>query len=230
MKLSKDEIITFIKKELPKIIKEHPEVRMAIEEIVEKTAATKDDIKAILLELKKMREEYEKRFEEINRRFEKVDKRFEEVNKRFEEVITRMDKGFKLLRDAISAMGSRWGMGAEEAFRKGFEDVLSELGYKVIKWRKKDEKAEVFMFPRDAEIDIIIRDDKKIAIEVKSSLTLGELENFLKCTKFYEKVENEKLTDKIIVAIFTYPEVFEYASKLGVKIIRGLEEASDYFK
>ncbi len=141
-----------------------------------------------------------------------------------------MDKGFKLLRDAISAMGSRWGMGAEEAFRKGFEDVLSELGYKVIKWRKKDEKAEVFMFPRDAEIDIIIRDDKKIAIEVKSSLTLGELENFLKCTKFYEKVENEKLTDKIIVAIFTYPEVFEYASKLGVKIIRGLEEASDYFK
>jgi len=230
LKLSKDEIITFIKKELPKIIKEHPEVRMAIEEIVEKTAATKDDIKAILLELKKMREEYEKRFEEINRRFEKVDKRFEEVNKRFEEVITRMDKGFKLLRDAISAMGSRWGMGAEEAFRKGFEDVLSELGYKVIKWRKKDEKAEVFMFPRDAEIDIIIRDDKKIAIEVKSSLTLGELENFLKCTKFYEKVENEKLTDKIIVAIFTYPEVFEYASKLGVKIIRGLEEASDYFK
>ena len=223
MKLSKDEIITFIKKELPQIIKEHPEVRMAIEEIVEKTAATKDDIKAILLELKKMREEYEKRFNEMNRRFE-------QVNKRFEEVITRMDKGFKLLRDAISAIGSRWGMGAEEAFRKGFEDVLSELGYKVIKWRKKDEKAEVFMFPRDAEIDIIIRDDKKIAIEVKSSLTLGELESFLKCTKFYEKVENEKLTDKIIVAIFTYPEVFEYASKLGVKIIRGLEEASDYFK
>jgi len=223
LKLSKDEIITFIKKELPQIIKEHPEVRMAIEEIVEKTAATKDDIKAILLELKKMREEYEKRFNEMNRRFE-------QVNKRFEEVITRMDKGFKLLRDAISAIGSRWGMGAEEAFRKGFEDVLSELGYKVIKWRKKDEKAEVFMFPRDAEIDIIIRDDKKIAIEVKSSLTLGELESFLKCTKFYEKVENEKLTDKIIVAIFTYPEVFEYASKLGVKIIRGLEEASDYFK
>lgn len=31
----------------------------------------------------------------------------------------KMENRFKVLRDTISAIGSRWGMGAEDSFRSG---------------------------------------------------------------------------------------------------------------
>ncbi len=219
--LSEKEIIKIIKEKLPELITKHPSLRIKIEEIIEKKAVTKEEIKEILLELRNQREENNKRFEEINRRFEEINKRFEEMGK-------RMENGFKILRDTISAIGSRWGIGAEEAFRKGFEEVLSEIGYKVIKWKKFDKNAEFFIFPRSAEIDILIRDDKKIAIEVKSSLSLDDLEGFEKTVRFYEKEEKVKVDEKIIVAIFSRKGVEEFAKGLKIKIIKGLEEAKEY--
>lgn len=173
-------------------------------------------------------EDINRRFEDINRRFEDMNKRFEDVNKRFEELALRMDSGFKILRDTISAIGSRWGIGAEDAFRKGFEEVLSEVGYKVIKWKKFDKECKFFTFPRPAEIDIIIKDKKKIAIEVKSSLSLAEIEEFEKTVRFYESEENEKIDEKIIVAIFCRPGVEEHIKGLNIKLIKGIEEARTY--
>ncbi|MEN3044759.1 MAG: DUF3782 domain-containing protein [Candidatus Hydrothermales bacterium] len=248
--LSEKEIIKIIEEKLPEIIEKYPSIRLKIEEIIERKAVTKEEIKEILLELKAQRErlvkieeelkaqreENNRRFEEINRRFEEVDKRFEEINKRFEEVdkrfeelTLRMDSGFKILRDTISAIGSRWGIGAEDAFRKGFEEVLSEVGYKVIKWKKFDKECKFFTFPRPTEIDIIIKDKKKIAIEVKSSLSLADIEEFEKIVKFYEFEENEKIDEKIIVAIFCRPGVEEHIRGLDIKLIKGIEEARDYF-
>ncbi len=292
--LSEKEIIKIIEKNLPKIIEKHPEVRRKIEEILEKKAATKDDIKAILFELRKQREELikqreelmkqreetnkrfeeinkrfeeinkrfenlekdiNKRFEEINKRFEEINRRFEEINKRFEEINKRFEnlerntnrrfeeinkrfeklefhmfEGFKRMERTISAIGTRWGYGAEEAFRSGFEDVLSEIGYKVIKWRKMDEKGEFFLSRREGEIDIVIKNKEKIAIEVKSSLSMSEVEDFERCVRFYEKEEGEKITKKIIVAIYPRKGTVEYARKFKIKVIKGLEEGEEYFR
>ncbi|MEO0263055.1 MAG: DUF3782 domain-containing protein [candidate division WOR-3 bacterium] len=258
-KLSEKEIIKIIEEKLPEIIEKYPSIRIKIEEIIEKKAVTKEEIKEILLELRKQREdttgelktlredtnrrfeetnkrfeELNKRFEELNKRFEELredtNKRFEEINKRFEEITLRMENGFKILRDTISAIGSRWGVGAEDAFRKGFEEIIQELEYKVIKWKKFDKEAKIFSFPRPAEIDIIIKDKKRIAIEVKSSVSLSDVEEFLKSIKFYEIEENEKIDEKIIVAIFCRPGVEEYIKELNIKLIKGIEETKEYFK
>ncbi|MEO0239945.1 MAG: DUF3782 domain-containing protein [candidate division WOR-3 bacterium] len=258
-KLSEKEIIKIIEEKLPEIIEKYPSIRIKIEEIIEKKAVTKEEIKEILLELRKQREdttgelktlredtnkrfeetnkrfeELNKRFEELNKRFEELredtNKRFEEINKRFEEITLRMENGFKILRDTISAIGSRWGIGAEDAFRKGFEEIIQELEYKVIKWKKFDKEAKIFSFPRPAEIDIIIKDKKRIAIEVKSSVSLSDVEEFLKSIKFYEIEENEKIDEKIIVAIFCRPGVEEYIKELNIKLIKGIEETKEYFK
>lgn len=228
--MTEQEIIKIIEEKLPEIIERYPSVRRKIEEIIERKAVTKEEIREILFELKAQREDTNRRFEEVNKRFEEVNKRFEEMNKRFEELTIRMENGFKILMDTISAIGSRWGLGAEEAFRRGFEEVLSKLDYKVIKWKRFDKKGEFFIYPRTAEIDILIKDKKRIAIEVKSSLTHGEIESFERSVRFYEKEENDKVDEKIIVAIFPYPETEEYASKLNIKLIKGLERAKEYFE
>ncbi|MEO0233409.1 MAG: hypothetical protein ABIL90_05630, partial [candidate division WOR-3 bacterium] len=96
--------------------------------------------------------------------------------------------------------------------------------------KKFDKEAKIFSFPRPAEIDIIIKDKKRIAIEVKSSVSLSDVEEFLKSIKFYEIEENEKIDEKIIVAIFCRPGVEEYIKELNIKLIKGIEETKEYFK
>ncbi len=247
--LTEKEIIAIIEKRLPKIIEKHPEVKRKIEEILEKKAATKDDIKAILLELQRQREEANKRFEMLERenakrfeamerenakRFEAIERRFETMERRFEILVKEMRAGFEALdrkiETRISALGSRWGIYAEDAFRKTFEELLPGLGYKVIKWKKIDEKGVIFSRPRPVEIDILIKNKKRIAIEIKSSLTIGELEIFEKSVKFYEREEREKITEKIVVTLFPYPGVEEYAGELKIKVIKSEREAENYLK
>ncbi|MEN3046912.1 MAG: DUF3782 domain-containing protein [Candidatus Hydrothermales bacterium] len=213
-----------INKRFEEINKRFEDVNRRFEEINERFK----DVNRRFEDINRRFEDINRRFEDMNKRFEDVNKRFEEVNKRFEELALRMDSGFKILRDTISAIGSRWGIGAEDAFRKGFEEVLSEVGYKVIKWKKFDKECKFFTFPRPAEIDIIIKDKKKIAIEVKSSLSLAEIEEFEKTVRFYESEENEKIDEKIIVAIFCRPGVEEHIKGLNIKLIKGIEEARTY--
>ncbi len=177
-------------------------------------------------------EEMDRRFEalqmEMDRRFEEVTRRFEEMDRRFEELTRQMNDGFEVLRKTISVVGSRWGIGAEGAFRKGFEKVLADLGYEVVKWKKYDKEGRFFLVPRPVEIDIFIRDNKRIAIEVKSSLTYSEVDGFEKAVRFYEEVEGVRVDERIVVAVYAYPGVLEYASKLGINVILGFDEAREY--
>ncbi len=285
--LNEKEVIEIIERELPRIIEKHPEVRMRIEEILERKAATKDDIKAVLLELQRQREETNRRFEAMERRFEAMERRFEalqremnerfeamerrfeamdrrfealqrEMNERFEAMERRfeamerrfeaMDRRFEALQRemdrrfeavqmeiatlnrTVSALGSRWGLIAENSFRRGFREVLSQLGYEVVKWRRMDREGKFFVKPRTAEIDILIRDDRRIAIEVKSSLSYGELENFERTIRFYESVEGEKVDEALVVTMYCYPGVREYAEELGIKVLIGYEEGEEYLK
>jgi len=256
--LTEEEIIEIIERELPRIIETKPEVRYKIEEILEKKCATKEDIKILLQEIEKNRietnkrfEAIDKRFEDINKRFEAIDKRFEDINKRFEAIDKRFEaidkrfeaidkrfetlekmvfEGFRSMQRTISAIGTRWGYGAEEAFRKGFEEVLSEIGYTVMKWRKMDEKGEFFLRKRPAEIDIVIRNQEKIALEVKSSLNFSEVDDFEKSVNFYEREEKTKITKKIIVAIYPRKGVEEYTRQFNIIVIKGLTEAEEYFE
>ena len=83
------------------------------------------------------------------------------------------------------------------------------------------------MRPRDAEIDILVKNGKRIAIEVKSSLGIGDIEIFEKTVFFYEKNEAVKVDRKIMVGIYLHREVAEYANKLGIKIVSQVEDVAE---
>ena len=208
-------------------------------------------------ELKAMREASDKRFEVIEsqlktmqeisgKRFEASDKRFEAIDKRFGELIGEMNKRFeqqredfhlaiktstealnKSLTDKISKLGSRWGFMAEDTFSKALAEILGKAGFQVSKWRKTDTEAEVFMRPRDVEIDILVKNGKRIAIEIKSAISVGDIEMFAKVVRFYEKSESVNVDDKIMVGIHLHREVDKYAKELGIKIISQIEDVVD---
>ncbi|MEO0284069.1 MAG: DUF3782 domain-containing protein [candidate division WOR-3 bacterium] len=106
--LREEDIIKIIEKRLPEIIEKSPFFRLKIEEIMDKRAVTREEIKEILKELKAQREELKAQRKEIA-------------------------DGFRVLRDAITALGARWGIFAEEAFRESMEDILKELGFYDVK-------------------------------------------------------------------------------------------------
>jgi len=204
---------------------------------LKKKAVTKEEIKEILIELRKQREENSKRFEEINKRFEEMDrrfeslvnelkahkeetaKRFEAVDKRFEELTKEMNKGFELLRNAITALGARWGIFAEEAFREGMKGVIENLGfpsYEIKKWKTFDEEGYVFGYPHEVEVDIVIKDDKHFLIEIKSSVSDADVLKFKKIGELYEKKTGVK-PQLIIISPYIREEGKKECEFLGIK-------------
>ena len=134
-----EKIIKLIHEELPRILKENPEVRIVLWNILSSTFAsreqTEDRFEKLLNEIRIQREEankrfeehdrgfeeFQKRFEEHDRRFEEFQKRFEEHDRRFEELlkeIRRVDRGIDR---TIGALGARWGISSEHAFQGGNE-------------------------------------------------------------------------------------------------------------
>ena len=212
--------------------RQREETNKRFEEVNRRFEALQMEMDRRFEEVNRRFEEMDRRFEalqmEMDRRFEEVNRRFEKMDRRFEELTRQMNDGFEVLRKTISVVGSRWGIGAEGAFRKGFEKVLADLGYEVVKWKKYDKEGRFFLVPRPVEIDIFIRDNKRIAIEVKSSLTYSEVDGFEKAVRFYEEVEGVRVDERIVVAVYAYPGVLEYASKLGINVILGFDEAREY--
>jgi hypothetical protein len=59
-----------------------------------------------------------------------------------------MIRGFELVESHISALGARWGIMAESAFRESLRGLLEkELGYRVEKWTVFDEAGRVYGYP-----------------------------------------------------------------------------------
>ncbi len=223
---------------IEEIIDKRAVTREEIKEILNELKAQREELKLQREELKALREDTNKRFEEINKRFEElredtnkrfeeINKRFEEINKRFEEVDRRfelltkeMRDGFKTLRDAITAVGARWGIFAEEAFRESMKDILKELGfYNVEKWEEYDNEGMIFGYPSIVEVDLVIKDDKHYLIEIKSSVSDGDVLKLKKIGEFYEKKTGVK-PELFIVSPYIREEAKEKCKVFGIKFYK----------
>ncbi len=104
--------------------------------------------------------------------------------------------------------------------------ILAEIGYQVETFLGYD--AEGFVFygrPDQIEIDLIIKDSKIIAIEIKSSVNKSDIAIFNRKVDFYEKVTGKKVTERIAISPFVDPRgTEEMARKLNIKIYSSPEE------
>lgn len=66
-----------------------------------------------------------------------------------------MIRGFELVERHISALGARWGLMTESAFRENLRELLErEFGFRVEKWSTYDEEGIIFGYPSEARIDV----------------------------------------------------------------------------
>jgi len=129
-----------------------------------------------------------------------------------------MNRGFELIERHISALGARWGLMAEDAFRDGLRGLLErELGLKVERWRVYDNAGIVFGYPSEVEVDIAVSDGKLILIEVSSHVRASDVLQFRRKAELYERVTGRKPDRLIIVTPYIDEKALEAARQLGVE-------------
>jgi hypothetical protein len=159
-------------------------------------------------ELAKLREDMNKLREDMNRLREDMNKLREDMN-----------RSFMLVERHISALGTRWGLMSEEAFREGIKGLVErELGFKVERWVKFDGEGFVYGYPSQVEVDVAIHDERLILMEVKSHVRASDIYIFRRVAEFYEKVEGRKPARLIMVTPYADEKVMEASLRLGIEV------------
>ena len=133
-----------------------------------------------------------------------------------------MNEGFKLLRRHIDALGARWGILAESAFRGAMTGVVERyFGGSVRRWAYYDEEGFVFGRPSVIEVDMLIKDREHILIEIKSSVSRADVFELWRIGQLYERVRGIK-PRLAIVSPFVREKAKKVAKELGIEVYTSL--------
>ncbi|RLI72430.1 hypothetical protein DRO97_08895 [Archaeoglobales archaeon] len=172
--------------------------------------------------------EHDEKFNEMIARLEEHSKRFEEHDRKFNEILAELkshreklekhDWKFDTLIRRLDALGSRWGLLAENAFREGMKGIVEEyFKGKVEKWIYEDKEGFVFGYPSTVDVDLVIRNGEYILIEVKSSISKGDLAVLVRKGELYEKVKGVK-PKLAVISPYVDEKALKDAKKLGIAV------------
>jgi hypothetical protein len=196
-----------LKSEILRLLKEDEEFRYTVAGLI--------GLEEVLKRLDRHESELVKLREDMNKLREDMNKLREDMNRLRED----MNKGFELVNRHISALGARWGLMAEEAFREGLRGLLErELGFKVEKWKTYDEFGKVFGYPSEVEIDITMKDKKLILIEVSSHTKASDIFQFKRKAELYQEKTGRKPDRLLIVTPYIDEKAIEASKQLGIEV------------
>lgn len=203
-----------LKSEILRLLREDEEFRYAVAGLI--------GLEEILRRLDRHEGELVKLREDMNRVLERLDRHEEELV-RLREDLNRlredMMRGFDLVNRHISALGARWGLMAEEAFREGLRGVLErELGLRVERWTCFDDSGVVYGYPSSVEVDVAVRDGKVILIEVSSHVRASDVYELKRKAELYERVTGRRPDRLLIVTPYAEPRALEAAKRHGVEV------------
>jgi hypothetical protein len=214
-----------LKSRILRMLKEDEEFRYAVagliglEEILKRLDRHEDEVRRIWQEIEKLREDMVKLREDMMKMFEKHEERFARIEQELVRLREDMIRGFDLVNRQISALGARWGLMSEQAFREGLRGILEkEFGVKVERWVTKDEEGTVYGFSSVIEIDIAVKDGKTLLIEISSRMGLSDVAAFLRKAQLYERKTGIKPDRLIMVTPYAEEAAIKAAREVGVEI------------
>ncbi len=204
-----------IKRELPALLRSDPELRRFILELTRSEYAgrqhTEDRFDRILDELRADREAQARKGDEQNRKWEEARDEFRLIH---EEIMAQAKKFDR----SIGALGARWGLQSEAAFRKALAGILEQsFGVEVLNINEYDEQGEVFGRPDQVELDIIIKNGLLLICELKSSIDKAGMYIFERKVRYYEKHHYRKADRMLVVSPMIDPKALRVAEKLGIE-------------
>jgi len=124
---------------------------------------------------------------------------------------------------ALNALGARWGVFSEDAFRNGVRDLLRDAGYAVERWIYYDDKGYVYGYPSEVELDIIIKDGRTLAVEITSALKRGDLQQIKRKVELFSAVTGRRVDVVYVITPFIHDRnpdaVVAVASSMGIIVV-----------
>ncbi len=205
--------------------------------LYEELVKLREDFNKHEAQLVKLREDFNRHEAESAKRFQAIEEHLKrhdqelvrlredmvEGFKRHDQELVRlredMAKGFELVNRHISALGARWGLLTEEAFREGLKGLIEkELGLKVERWIAYDDQGLVYGYPCPVEVDVAIHDEKATLIEVKAHVGAPDIQAFKRKAEFYEKATGKRPYRLIVVTPYADEKALQAAKHLNVEV------------
>ena len=142
-----------------------------------------------------------------------------EENRKIWEEIKALREDFSAMNRKLDALGARWGIMSEAAFRETLKGILEkDFKARVERWVYNDEEGFVFGYPGIVEIDLVIKDHKIIIVEVKSHIRESDISILYRKAKFYEKITGRKPDEIIASSPYIDESAKNVCQKLGIRI------------
>ena len=149
--------------------------------------------------------------EEQNRKWEENTRHFDRVHEEIMAQAKRFDRG-------IGALGARWGIQSESAFRNALAGILEEsFGVEVINVNEFDDEGTVFGRPDQVELDIIIKNGLLLICELKSSMSKPDMYTFERKARFYERRHQRKANRLLVISPMIDDKARAIAPTLGIE-------------
>ena len=214
-----EEVKRIIIAKLPELMKVDPDIRNFILNVTRESYPSKRETESrfdrIMDELKRDREARDKKWDAQDKKWDAQDKKWDAQDKKWEEnqrvineILVSIQKLDKKHDATIGALGARWGLHSESAFRKGLRAILEgSFGVKVERYEDYDHEGTVFGRPEQVELDVIIHNGTLILCELKSSMSKSDMYSFWRKKNFYENKHDCKAGRVIVIS----PMMDDYA-------------------
>jgi hypothetical protein len=201
--------------ELTKAVKAHEERLAKLEERMTNVEDRLSRIEAAIEELTKIVKAHEERLAKVEDRLTRLETVVEKLANAVSVHSMRLDSFDRRL----MALGARWGVESEEAFRNAMKGIVEGiLGVaRVSKWVYFDKDGVVYGYPSQVDVDVAIKDSTHILVEVKSSVSRGDVSEFSRVGRLYEMVTGIK-PRLVMVTPFIDDRGLEAARTLGIEV------------
>jgi hypothetical protein len=222
-RLSDEELVELFGRQLPDLLERRPDLEPVIYNVFLKVLVRKEEVAAVLAELREFRAEVGRRFEQIDQRFEQVDQRFEQIDQRFEQVDqrfeqvdtrfntleARMEAGFRELHQAIDRLGARWGIRNESLFRQTIAALLEQSFGVTVEQRTI----------AGEQFDVLIFDHQHILVEIAASVGPSIQERLERKRRLYTETTGIAPTRIILATASIHSQRVHALRQLGIEVI-----------
>ncbi|ABO09314.1 PD-(D/E)XK nuclease family protein [Pyrobaculum calidifontis] len=200
---------------MQKTLEEHSRVLERHSKAVESLQRAVEEHTRAIVAMQKTLEEHSRAIEGLQRAVEEHSRAIMSL----QQAVDAQSVAIRELAAKMNALGTRWGVVAEEAFRESVKYLVEDLlgAYKAKKWTYYDAEGLVYGHPSVVEADLLVRDGEHILVEFKSSADRADVGELYKLGILYERVAGVK-PKLLLVSPAVRKRAAELAKELGVEI------------
>ena len=246
--IDSEQLEQFIVQKLPTLMQQNPKFQETILELARQNFTERQEVNdrfyQLLGELRRDREEqalkWKEYIQEQNHKWDEQNRKWDEQNRKWDEQNHKWDEQNRKWEDAklefdrvhetimalakkhdrsVSALGARWGLKSERAFRNALAGILEEsFGVQVLNVVEYDQEGVVFGRPDQIELDVIVKNGLLIICELKSSMSRSDVHIFERKARFYEKRYQRQANRLLIISPMVEEKAAKIADELGIEV------------